>query len=125
MDFKTRKEIKRVIHPDVTPGKKALPSRGDVSHGMAITPDGKTLLVNSTPNAAVYAYSLPDLKLKATADLEGQGANWMTLTPDGTRAYVSNTFTNDVSVVDVASMKEVARVPVGFSPKRNGLWVLP
>ena len=43
----------------------------------------------------------------------------MTLTPDGKTAYVANPVTNDVSVVDVESMKEVARIPVGFVPKRN------
>jgi YVTN family beta-propeller protein len=43
----------------------------------------------------------------------------VTLTPDGKSAYVANPVTNDVSVVDVATMKEVARIPVGFVPKRN------
>ena len=43
----------------------------------------------------------------------------MTLTPDGKTAYVANPVTNDVSVVDVKSMKEVDAIPVGFVPKRN------
>lgn len=41
------------------------------------------------------------------------------LTPDGQTAYVANPATYDVSVVDVASMKETTRIPVGFAPKRN------
>ena len=32
---------------------------------------------------------------------------------------------HDVSVVDVPSMKEVARIPVGFVPKRNATGMLP
>jgi YVTN family beta-propeller protein len=32
--------------------------------------------------------------------------------------------TNDVSVVDVKSMKEVARIPVGYVPKRNATAML-
>jgi len=32
---------------------------------------------------------------------------------------VSNPVTNDVSVVDITSLKEGARIPVGFVPKRN------
>jgi YVTN family beta-propeller protein len=32
--------------------------------------------------------------------------------------------TNDVSVVDIATMKEVAKVPVGYVPKRNVTGVL-
>jgi YVTN family beta-propeller protein len=47
------------------------------------------------------------------------GAAWLTLTPDGKTAYVANAVTNDVSAVDIKSMKEVARIPVGFVPKRN------
>ena len=43
----------------------------------------------------------------------------MTLTPDGKTAYVAMAVTNDVSVVDVKSMKEIARIPVGYVPKRN------
>jgi YVTN family beta-propeller protein len=52
-------------------------------------------------------------------DLGGKGAAWVTLTPDGKTAYVANAVTNDVSVVDVKSLKEVTRIPVGFVPKRN------
>ena len=48
----------------------------------------------------------------------------MTLTPDGKTAYVANPVTNDVSVVDIKSMKEVTRIPVGFVPKRNTTGVL-
>ncbi len=43
----------------------------------------------------------------------------MTLTPDGKTAYVANPVTNDVSVVDVATMKETTRIKVGHVPKRN------
>jgi YVTN family beta-propeller protein len=52
-------------------------------------------------------------------ELGGKGAGWVTLTPDGKTAYVANPVTNDVSVVDIASMKETTRIPVGFVPKRN------
>ena len=70
-------------------------------------------------NNHLYFYSLPDLKALGGAELGGKGAGWVTLTPDGKTAYVANPVTNDVSVVDVEAMKEVARIPVGFVPKRN------
>src|SRR5262249_49130516 len=97
----------------------------DPSHGMAVTADGKTLVVCSRLNNYLYAYALPDLTLIGSADLGGKGAAWVTLTPDGKRAYVSNAGTNDVSVIDIASVKEVARIPVGYVPKRNTTGVLP
>jgi YVTN family beta-propeller protein len=75
-------------------------------------------------NNYLYFYSLPDLKVLGGAELGGKGAGWVTLTPDGRTAYVANPVTNDVSVVDVASMKETMRIPVGFVPKRNATVLL-
>jgi YVTN family beta-propeller protein len=124
VDFATRREINRIKNPDLPPGKKTVPEGSDPSHGMAVTADGKTLVVCSRLNNFLYAYSLPDLKALGGAELGGKGAGWVTLTPDGKTAYVANPVTNDVSVVDIKSLKEVARIPVGFVPKRNVTGVL-
>jgi len=119
VDFATHKEIRRIENPPLPPGKMTVPEGSDPSHGMAVTADGKTLVVCSRLNNYLYSYSLPDLKLLGSAELGGKGAGWVTLTPDGKTAYVANPVTNDVSVVDIASMKETTRIPVGFVPKRN------
>jgi YVTN family beta-propeller protein len=95
------------------------------SHGIGITADQKTLLIDSGRNRALYAYSLPDLKLIGTAQLSGRGANWLVVSPDDKTAYVANPETNNVSVVDIATMKETAVIPVGFAPSRNTMWVAP
>jgi YVTN family beta-propeller protein len=124
VDFATQTEIRRIKNPDLPPGKKTVPQGSDPSHGMAVTADGKTLVVCSRLNNFLYSYSLPDLKPRGGAELGGMGAGWVTLTPDGKTAYVANPVTNDVSVVDIASMKEVTRIPVGFVPKRNVTAVL-
>ena len=124
VDFAARKEINRIKNPDLPPGKSIVPAGSDPSHGMAVTADNKTLVVCSRINNFLYAYSLPELKLLGGAELGGKGAGWVTLTPDGKTAYVANPVTNDVSVVDVKSLKEVARIPVGFVPKRNTTGVL-
>jgi YVTN family beta-propeller protein len=124
VDFTTRKEVNRIKNPDLPPGKKTVPAGSDPSHGMAVTPDGKTLVVCSRLNNYLYGYSLPDLKLVGGAELGGMGAAWVTLTPDGKTAYVANPVTNDVSVVDIKSLKEVTRISVGFVPKRNTTGVL-
>jgi YVTN family beta-propeller protein len=124
VDFATHKEIKRIQNPDLPAGKTIVLEGSDPSHGMAVTADGKTLVVCSRLNNFLYAYSLPDLKLLGGAELGGKGAGWVTLTPDGKTAYVANPVTNDVSVVDIKSLKEVARIPVGFVPKRNATGVL-
>jgi YVTN family beta-propeller protein len=124
VDFATHKEIKRLKNPDLPPGKKEVTAGSDPSHGMAVTSDGKTLVVCSRLNNYLYSYSLPDLTLIGSAELGGKGAGWVTLTPDGKTAYVANPVTNNVSAVDVKSMKEVALIPVGFVPKRNTTGVL-
>jgi YVTN family beta-propeller protein len=119
VDFATHKEVQRINNPPLPAGKKEVPEGSDPSHGMAVTADGKTLVVCSRINNYLYSYSLPSLKLIGSAELTGKGAGWVTLTPDGKTAYVANPVTNDVSVVDVKTMKETARIPVGFVPKRN------
>jgi YVTN family beta-propeller protein len=124
VDFATRKEINRIKLPELPPGKAPFLVGGNESHGMAITSDGKTLIVNSRLNTAIYSYSLPDLKLLGSTDV-GLSPDWVTLTPDGKKAYVANAGSNSVSVVDIKSMKELTRVPVGQVPKRNITAVLP
>ena len=125
VDFAAHKEIKRIENPPLPLGKQPVTAGADPSHGMAVTSDGKTLVVCSRLNNALYAYSLPDLHLIGGADLGGKGASWVTLTPDGKTAYVAMAVTNDVSVVDINSLKEITRIPVGFVPKRNITALLP
>ncbi len=124
VDFAAHKEIQRIKNPDLPAGKKEVPEGSDPSHGMAVTPDGRTLVVCSRINNYLYSYSLPDLKNIGAAELTGMGAGWVTLSPDGKSAYVANPVTNDVSVVDVKTMKETKRIPVGFVPKRNTTGIL-
>jgi YVTN family beta-propeller protein len=125
VDFATHKEIRRIKNPDLPPGKATVPEGADPSHGMAVTPDGALLVVCSRLNNFLYAYALPDLRLIGGAELGGKGAAWVTLTPDGKRAYVANAVTNDVSVIDLASLREIKRIPVGYVPKRNVTALLP
>ncbi len=124
VDFATRKEINRIKLPDLPPGKAPFREGGNESHGMAVTSDGKTLVVNSRLNTAIYFYSLPELKIQGSTEV-GRSPDWVTLTPDGKTAYVANAASNSVSVVDIKSMKEITRIPVGEVPKRNITAVLP
>jgi len=125
VDFATRVRTNQIKLPDVAPDKQNPHGPPAGSHGIAVTADQKTLLVNSRLNNALYAYSLPDVKLLGGVMLGGKGAGWLTITPDDKTAYVANEHTNDVSVVDIKSLKEVALIPVGFAPARNATWMLP
>ncbi len=124
VDFATREEIKRIKLPELASGKKPFLWGGNESHGLAVTPDGKTLVVDSRLNTAVYFYSLPDLKLLGSTEV-GRSPDWVTITPDSKMAYVADAASNAVSVVDIRAMKEVTRIPVGEVPKRNITAILP
>ena len=125
IDFKTRKEVTRITLPKLAPGRIPLISGSAESHGMAVTADQSTLVVCSRLNNALYSYSLPDHKLLGTANLSGKGCAWVTVTPDGKRAYAADPVGNSTLVVDIPTMKEVAKIAVGQVPKRNHTMVIP
>jgi YVTN family beta-propeller protein len=125
LDFATHVRTNQIKLPDVAPDKQNPFGPPAGSHGIAVTSDQKTLLVNSRLNNALYAYSLPDLTLLGGVTLGGKGAGWLAITPDDKTAYVANEHTNDVSVIDIKSLKEIALIPVGFAPARNTAWLAP
>ena len=53
----------------------------------------------------------------------GRGPHEAVASADGKTGYVANYGdqqpNNSISIVDIASMKETKRIPVGFVPKRN------
>lgn len=119
VDFEQRKEVGRVILPELPLEQRHLDMlQGSPSHGIGVAPDGKTLWANSKMNSYVYAYSLPDLKLLGGVHV-GDHPDWLTFTPDSKSIYIANAGSNSVSAVDIATRKEVARIPVGQVPKRN------
>ena len=116
VDFGTRRVLNRVLLPDAPVDAKPL-IPDTFSHGLGITPDGKSLWVASLLDNSVSVYALPDLKRLATIPV-GKAPDWLTFTPDSRRCYVSNAGSDSVSVVDIASRQELTRIPVGKVPKR-------
>lgn len=116
IDYASRKVVKKVLLPEAPPDAKPLIPL-TFSHGMAITPDGRSLWVTSLLNNSVSVFSLPELKLLSTISV-GKGPDWLTFLPDGSRCYLSNAGSDSVSVIDVASRKELTRIAVGKMPKR-------
>jgi len=125
LDFATHKIVEKIALPEAAAGEKVTEGlQGAPAHGLIVTPDGKTLGVLSKMNSRIYSYSLPDLKLLGDAKV-GHHPDWVTGTPDGKRWYVANAGSNSVSVIDVATRKELMQIPVGQVPKRNITAVLP
>lgn len=134
VDFATHKEVGRVKLPEGKYGREE-GRTGTPSHGIGVSPDGKTLWINSILANAVFEYSLPDLKLMGRVALpevspmgrpnSGAVPEWITFTPDGRTVYVSNSAAKSVSAIDTETMKQVAVIPVGEVPKRINTLVLP
>jgi len=124
VDFATGKEIKRIEHPPV-PGEHAHTDglQGAPAHGLGVSPDGKTLWSTSKVYSHAYVFSLPDLKPLGTV-FAGQHPEWVTFTPDSKFVYIGAAGDNMTYAIDVATLKEVARIPVGQVPKRVATAVL-
>jgi len=121
LDWDTRQEVARITQPDVPPEQRYDSTyNGAPAHGIGVAPDGKTLWSMSRMNSHVYVYSLPELELLGGIPT-GTDPDWITFTPDSTRAYVANAVSGTVSVIDMQTLREVTQIPVGKSPKRNGI----
>lgn len=129
VDAATRREVARIKLPDQPSGFGENEGRtGTPAHGIGVAPDGKTLWVNSTLANAVFVYALPGLEPKGhvslpVLELPGRPTiaalpDWITFTPDSRQVYISNSGIRSVSVIDAASMKMIANIPVGEVPKR-------
>jgi YVTN family beta-propeller protein len=88
-----------------------------LTHGLALTPDGKELWVTSLLDDCIYIYDLQARKFTGHM-ATGDGPNWIVFSPDGKYGCVSNTDSDDVSIFDTKERREVARVKVGKVPKR-------
>ncbi len=125
IDFATHQVVDRMKLPEVSAAEKVTEGlQGSPSHGIGVTPDGKTLCVLSKMNTRMYFFSMPDLKLLGETKV-GHHPDWLTFHPDSTRVYVANAGSNSVSVIDIAARKELMQIPVGQVPKRNSTAVLP
>ena len=120
VDFNKRKEVARVEHPPV-PGEHAHTDglQGAPTHGLGVSPDGKTLWSTSKVYSHAYVHSLPDLK-EIGRVFVGQHPEWVTFTPDGKYVYIGAAGDNETHAIDVAAMKVVATMSVGQVPKRVG-----
>jgi YVTN family beta-propeller protein len=125
IDWNTKQITERIKLPDVPEKERHTEGlQGSPSHGIGITPDGKTLWATSKMNSSIYAYSMPDLKF-ITGVKVGDHPDWLTFTPDSKFVYVANAGSNSVSVVDNFARKETTQIKVGQVPKRNITAVLP
>lgn len=114
-DVPARKMIYRV-EADVPEDLLRVASR---SHGIGLIPDEKELWMCDVFHDRTYIFdnTVEPPRQAATIVMQG-GGYWMCFSPDGRKCYISERKGNTVAVIDTATRKIVARIPVGQVPKR-------
>lgn len=92
-DIPSRKVVDRVELPPAPPLDCPL-EVNTPTHGLALTPDGKQLLVTSLADGGIYAYDLATRKTSPMIHV-GKCPNWVAFSPDGKYCAVSNSDTKD------------------------------
>lgn len=111
-----KKVVARVNLPSAPPSSCVLEPRTP-THGIELSPNGKQLWVTSLADSGVYVYDVATKKISREIHT-GACPNWIAFTPDGRYVAVSNSASDDASIIDARTEREVARVKVGKGPKR-------
>ena len=91
-------------------------------HGLAINPDGTKLCAAGTMSN--YAAIVSTKTFDFTQIREIDKPYWSTNSGDGRYCFVSASGADEVVVIDYASEREVARIPVGDHPQRMRMGVI-
>ena len=83
------------------------------SHGIALLVRKEASMI-----AAANFVGLPLMFISAILIPPRQMPHWIALTPNGHTAYVTNEKDNDLSVVDLATHKVTATIPLGQAPRK-------
>jgi DNA-binding beta-propeller fold protein YncE len=112
-----RKKIVRRLELPWTPGTAIADWEFEAPHhGLALTPDGRTLCLAGRESNYVALVRAPQLSLITTVKV-GKAPGWAEIGDRGRVCLVSNARSNDVSFVSIRAGTEVARIPVGKGPK--------
>ncbi|HQU42973.1 MAG TPA: hypothetical protein PK867_09180, partial [Pirellulales bacterium] len=96
------------------------------SHGIGLTPDEKELWMCDVFHDRTYVFDLTVAPPRQVAAIVMQGGGyWMCFSPDGRFCYISERKGDTVAVIETASRRVAARIPVGRVPKRVLVLTLP
>jgi YVTN family beta-propeller protein len=115
----TVEENQAVLEVDVAAGRlgRAIPTNQQVSHMVAVSPDGRRAYVANIGSGTISALDLTAGKrIKNVAT--GAGAEGIAVTPDGKEIWVTNREADTVTVVDAATLEPVVSLPAPGYPIR-------
>ncbi len=108
----TAKQIKRI---DLTTNISTTVLNTNLPPKALAISNGKLLTACSYSEGELLISDLKTLKTEAVIKL-GHGACDVVVSPNGNKAFVANQFSNDISVVDLHTNKELSRIPVLRQP---------
>jgi len=98
--------------------------------GLCFLADSQTALVTCPAEGALLVVDVPAGEVVGVIDTQGREPRHVVADPNGKRAFVSNSGTGTVSIVDVGRRRVVARFETGsgaagiaLHPSRNQIWV--
>jgi YVTN family beta-propeller protein len=91
---------------------------GDEPQELALTPDGKTLLVANTGSNVVGLVDAMS-RLEVTRIRAGNGPRSIVIDPTGRRAFVFNTMSNTISVIDIPNRGLITTIATDPGPLRG------
>ena len=106
-----------VVDPIAGSVLHAVATGQEISHMVAVTPDGKRAFIANIGSGSVTVIDL--VTAEKITDIEtGAGAEGVAVTPDGKEVWVGNRGADTLTVIDAASLEILAQVPCKGVPIR-------
>ncbi|MEY9968412.1 YVTN family beta-propeller protein [Streptacidiphilus sp. MAP12-16] len=122
-DLATSRIVRTVQMPFSAAGAALNPDsypQNSAHHGLAVSGDGANVCDAGTIDDYAAIVATSDASTRGTVTYPtGSLPYWATTSADGSLCFVSLSKANAVSVIDYATAREIARVPVGSFPQRE------
>ncbi|TDI32608.1 MAG: redoxin domain-containing protein [Acidobacteria bacterium] len=115
----TVEDSKAVLIVDIETGRvlSRLETAQEISHMLAVTPDGRRAFVANIGSGSVTVLDLDAGKLLANIPT-GEGAEGIDITPDGRQVWITNRAADTITVLDAASLAILETIPSSSFPIR-------